>query len=634
MFTTKLQESIDNKWKNCWPVSDLRPLALLDLISYLFFIKKSDDLALIHQNVKTSGIDNFIYTKEIEDFTWSSLQNLSDREIHQLFIKENGVFGLMNNYAKLDSIYSDYFKSPLLIEPTPKLIFNAIEIINLIETNDKATRVKIVEYLFEKLNSSSKSSQAFIPAPILNLMVAIADPISDDNIFDPAAGNGSLLISAFKHIHSNNHSVLPSPANQLSEFKISGVESDVVHLRVAAMNMMLHGINDPGIYVTPHGKTVKEKYSLIISSLLSAEEITTSENASAVFTERESSLLNDITERLSSSGRAVVLVRQDLLQNGSSSILQLRKKLVDQYNLEGVITLDTKKDTLFSGAAILIFDKSKSTDNIWFYKWRTANKKTNKSSSDDENRNYDMTEAAHIMEQWKIRKDLPVPSSAYCFYIPVDNVRSNNYNLSFNDYKLKRLLEPAGLEAGKDIPGKMETILAANKESLHEFFESGTPLPIEKQKRKVASILVIVFILIGVALAFIWTYSRQDGKNFMGKSSSPAGNRLDNNSKISGSKISNIPSASNDLVSFMDQSKGGNNSESKPGSKKYTVINKAWFHSEPDSAKIKPLYIMPRKELVLTSQEEENGFVYVVYINANGETTHGWLDKKDLQPLD
>lgn len=64
------------------------------------------------------------------------------------------------------------------------------------------------------------------------------------------------------------------------------------------------------------------------------------------------------------------------------------------------------------------------------------------------------------------------------------------------------------------------------------------------------------------------------------------------------------------------------------------VIRKTWFHYEPDSAMVKPLYLMPRKEVVLKSREDENGFVYVVYINSKGEATHGWLDKKDLQPVD
>src|SRR6185437_14504127 len=137
MLTPELIKTLEKKWDNCWPVSDLRPFALLDLISYIFFIKKLDDWELIHPKVKSSGFDNFIYTNEIEEFTWSKLQKMDAKEIQQLFNKDHGVIDLMKNYSSLNSLYSDYFKAPLLIAPTAKLIFNAVEIINIIETSDE-----------------------------------------------------------------------------------------------------------------------------------------------------------------------------------------------------------------------------------------------------------------------------------------------------------------------------------------------------------------------------------------------------------------------------------------------------------------------------------------------------------------
>lgn len=629
MLTTKLQESLDKNWEDCWPVSDLRPLALIDLISYLFFIKKSDDLELIHQKVKDTGLDNFIFSKEIEEFSWSSLRGLSAKEIHQLFIKENGLIALMNYYGQLDFIYSDYFKSPLLIEPTPRLISNAIEIINIIETNDLTTRKKIIEYLFAKAGLSNKNNQLFLPEHILNLMVAIAVPVSGDSVFDPAAGNGSLLISAYEYINSGKNPRLSSPF-QLTKPTISGVESNIVFLRIAAMNMILHGIDEPQLKATSE-KWMKQKASLIISSLPSSEDITPSENTPIVLAGNELSLLNDIIENLTNSGRAVILVSQDLLQNEDQETINVRKKLVNQNNLEGVITLDNKSETLFPGTAILVFDNSKSTENIWFCKWRTATKKIR--SSFDENRNYDRTEVAHILEQWKTRKDPSAFSTAYNFFIPVENIRSNNYNLSFNDYKLARPQEAQSPEDGKVIPETTETVLAAKKENLHEFFETSAPLPAKKNKRKLAPVLLILLIIIG-AVTFYWVYSKDNYHYFKTKIFETGINTTQNNSKPTDSENAPAPSASKDYVSYTEPLKDQNNSASKTDSKKYTVVSKAWFHSGPDSAKIKPYFLMPRKELVLTSRNEENGFVYVIYTNSKGGTTHGWLDKKDLQPID
>ena len=207
-------------------------------------------------------------------------------------------------------------------------------------------------------------------------------------------------------------------------------------------------------------------------------------------------------------------------------------------------------------------------------------------------------------------------------------MRSNNYILSFNDYKLIKE-EPISEKASR--LNEPETVIAAKKENLHEFFDASASLPVEKKKRKLAPVLLIVFILICAAFAFYWAYSKSNN-NYFSKNIADKSSKIDSGNNSDGN-IS-LPSSSNNLVSFKE--KKGIKNQTKPGkdSKKYKVINKAWFHNEPDSAKTKSLYIMPRKGVVVTSQKEESGFVYVVYVNNKGESTHGWLDKKDLQAVD
>jgi type I restriction enzyme M protein len=629
MLTTKLQESLNQAWQNCWPVSDLRPIALLDLISYLFFIKKSDDLALIHQKVKAAGAGNFIFTKETENFSWSNLQNLHARDIHQLFTKEHGIIDLVNNYAGCDALFSDYLKAPLLIDPTPKLLSNAIDIINLIETSNNATREKIAEYLFMKSGMSSENRQLFLPQHILNLMTSIAEPVAADTVFDPAAGNGKLLISAFKFMHHNGNSLSPHGAK---EIKISGLESDGVRLRIAAMNMILHGINDPDIHLTTGDKKSNEKPSLIISALSSQNEASTvAENTSIDFAEKEASLLNEIADNLSGSGRAVVLVSQDLLQTEDPAIIKTRKKLVDQFNLEGVITLVAKNSSAYSGTAILIFNRSAiNSEDIWFYKWKSPRKKLRDISENDQSSDYEIEEAEKIADLWKTRKE--VPAAANSFFIPVDFLRNNHYKLSFNDYKLahqQQSLEPESVDA---IDIAQQTPMAATKENLHEFFESSTPLPHKKRKRRVAPVLLVVLVLV-CAVAFYWVYSKDNAGNFPWKISHSSPNALLIDHDSAGAEINNRALSSNDSGFVKDRSNRAI-TEPKGKPRKYMVLNKAWFHYEPDSARIKPVYLMPRDEVMLTPGDEQNGFIYVVYINSKGEATHGWLDKKDLQAID
>ena len=619
MLTNNLQETLNKKWKNCWPVSDLRPLALLDLISYLFFIKKADDENLIHKKIKTSGIDHFVYSPEIENFTWSNLQNLNAGEIHQLFTKEKGLIDLMNHYEKINASYSNYFKAPLLIEPTPKLLFNAIEIVNIIETNDQATRENIVEYLFTKYRNTGKNYQAILPAHILKLIISLAEPVRDDIIFDPAAHDGNLLLGAYKHIQSSNSSLVNPAISQNTQIKISGCEPDGVYLRIAAMNLRINGITDPNTLASSFNQTAKEKPSLIISSLLSSDDTeATPESDNIGFSEREAAILNDITESLGIRGRAVVLVQKDLLQSELPAIVTSRKKIVDQNNLEAVLTLDSKNDSLYAGAAILVFNKSGTTSkDIWFYKWMNSKKKNSETLLNDDSGNTEFEEVSYILDKWKIRKEQPAISSPNSFFISANYVRSNNYNLSFNDYKLVKQQQLPEHKSAIHISGPSETVIAAKKENLHEFFEDSSPLPVEKQKRKLAPILLIILIIICAAFGFYWVYSKDNKSYFSGKPVNPG----------------NTASVSNNLVSFNAKPGDETNTHNIPGTK-YTVINKAWFHSDPDSGKIKPVYIIPRKDLIVISRAEEKGFVYVIYTNHKGESTHGWLDKNDLHPVE
>ncbi|MGN6249215.1 MAG: HsdM family class I SAM-dependent methyltransferase [Ginsengibacter sp.] len=645
MLTPQLQKRIDEKWNNCWPVSDLRPLALLDLVSYLFFIKKLDDWELIHPKVKAAAPENFIFTNEIETFTWSKLQTLNARQIQQLFNKENGVIDLMNNYAQLNGLFSDFFKAPLLIEPTPKLIFNSIEIINIIETSDKVSQGAIIEYLFSKSKITAQNGHEFLPEPISKLLVSIAEPFSNDVVLDPCVGNGSLLINSYRYISENNKLAKTTGFNHLNELKISGLETDLVQLRLAGINMVLHGIKNPKIHFAPaKEKNIGHKPTLIISNLLfSSTEGITEKNTESLKLERENSLLNEILESLDSSGRAIVLVPQPILNSDNPAIIKTRKHIVENFNLEGVITLAPKSDSMFSNACILVFNRLRSTtSDVWFYKWANKKKKTVHEALTEKNNeagDFEMNELVEILNQWKSRKESRNDISKNSFFIPANYIKTNNYHLSFNDYKLIRQQDGFNEKSDETVVDESGKILAAKKENLHEFFETSAALPKEKKRNRLAPVLIILFILLAGAGAFYWFYLRNDhhhlytGKKITDTSNSFKVSNVSENTTPDTTATNENPTSepSAQQVQNTDTaSTSTNNTEAT----KYTVINKAYFHYQPDSTKKKPVYLTPRKDLILSPKDEKNGFVYVVYVNSRGQATHGWLSKKDLEAIE
>ena len=638
MLTSNLKQLIDEKWDNCWPVSNLRPIAILDLAGYIYFLKKSDDLDLISKKVSSLKSSHFILTKEIEEFTWSQFKDMDAQAIHDLFSRQFGILDLMNEYAQSDFLYNRFFRTPLMLKPTSRLLLNVIELVNLIESSGTATQCEIIEYLLNKAQTTQNDPQ-FIPQYISTLMVSISEPRADDLICDISSGNGSLLIDAAEYIENNQpHSKQPLSRN------LKGLESNASLLRIAGMRMMLHGMNEPDVeLLTSIEVTFTQKPTLLISSLLPVA------NADHTFREDEAAdeqmeiiLLNNILKNLEAGSRAIVLVSENLLKSFLPEFENIRKEMVDDTKLEGVIHLSPRSKS-YSAAGILIFNKheSETTSEVWFCKMekpkkkRTINETIINSNQNEILLSEELAEVNVLFDQWKKRKEI---SNRNCFFINVYDIKKNNYNLNFNDYKLisSGLQSDNPVEKNDQIQADGKAIVATKKDSLQHFYAGPPPLKKRKRKRKVVSPLLLILILV-ITAGWSYLYYVKDHK----KMTSYGMTDLDSVKTISNLPVqsSKIPPGIKEKTKKKADTKNISPEVNKVehlqnGSKRYTVVNKTYFHSAPDSSKRKSFYLQPRQDLVLIPTQEENGFVYVVYINKKGESTHGWLAKKDLEPVD
>ena len=644
MLTSNLKKVIDEKWDNCWPVSNLRPIAILDLISYIFFVKKLDDRDLITKNLSSIKSGYFIYTKEIEEFTWATFKDMDAQAIHDLFIKQFGIIDLMNEYGQSSFLYSQFFRTSLLLKPTPKLLLNVIQIINLIESCDAATQSAIVEYLLGKAEKAKKEPQ-FISQFISRLMISISGLGADDIICDFSAGNGSLLINAAEYIENKN-----SPFKRDLSSRLKGLGSNASELRMAAMRMMLHGIKEPDLQIlSSTDVNLSKKPTLFISNLLQPEiedkTITEENTPQPENVENEIILLNEIVKNLQAGSRAIVLVPENLLKNVLPEIQNIRKEIVDNTNLEGVIHLFPNNKS-FSAAGILIFNKrgSETTSQVWFCKMekpkkrRTINETFKNSDQNEVLLSEELSRVNVILDNWKNRKDT---STRSCFFINAYDIKTNNYNLNFNDYKLisaggqsDNILQ----KADEPEPDENNTIVATKKESLHHFFEGAAPLEGPKRKRKVLPSVLAILVLIIAGSWFYLYYFKDNRKLYFPSAAVTDSVKTISKMPVQTSTIQPKAEPANikktapvkDTLPAVNKLKSTTAPDSSQG---YTVINKAWFHYAPDSSKRKTFYLQPRQNLVIVPTAEENGFVYVVYVNKKGQSTRGWLDKKDLEPV-
>lgn len=648
MLTPLLKQSIDEKWDNCWPVSNLRPVAILDLISYLFFIKKLDDLELLNKRIPSAEENQFIYTKEIDHFSWTIFKNKNAPAIHELFTKQYGIIALMKLYGQSHSLYSTFFREDLLIPPTPRLLFNGIQIINLIQSLDRESQGSLVEYLFWKAGTAENSPQ-FIPEFVSRLMVSIASPVSTDVIIDPAASNGSLLINALDFSKKNLLSTDADP-------KLKGFESNVIQLRLAAMRMMLHGVNEPDLKI-PTREATHDQPTLVLSSLVftSFEGNMVGEDivAQSANLQKESTLLNDILQSLPVGGRAVIMVPENFLKSNLPNVQKIRKEILETTNLQGVIGLPANSKISFPAAGILVFEKRNQpiSSEVWFGKLEKPRKRrtANDSVKDTDEGSSEPEEVKFLLDKWNKRKEEGFQRSG--FMISAYDIKANNYNLNYNDYKL---ITPSRESDEQDNYENDEaTVISSNKENLHQFYEGTPPLQRRHRRKALPAVLLILLLIITGGWVYYFNYKGnaipflQNDKDH----DTAAIQRIPvtNTFQQHNEKKSKVPDVSEKQVTKKTEKEDVIPVENKPVATTaptsdsdsftpvvtplYTVVDTAWFHYEPDSARRKKVFLQAREDLVLTPTAEENGFIYVIYINNRGQSTRGWLDKRDLEVL-
>ena len=91
--------------------------------------------------------------------------------------------------------------------------------------------------------------QFFTPRHIINMMVELMQPTLSDRILDPAMGSAGFLLSAANYVsgHQKNELMKTENLKYYKKEMFSGFDTDQSMLRIGAMNMMLHGVEDPNI---------------------------------------------------------------------------------------------------------------------------------------------------------------------------------------------------------------------------------------------------------------------------------------------------------------------------------------------------------------------------------------------------
>ncbi len=640
MLTAELQKNIAEKWNACWPLNLLKPVAILDLISYLFFLKKLSENHLNDEKSVNNKEAVFFQSKEKEIIESGRFNELEPESIHSLLTSENAGIDLLKNYTKSLS-FGAFVKGVLHVAPTQKLLANAVDILKLIEDQPENIKGEIFEYLLYKKELIGPGGHAFLPEYLVNLIVSIIQPLEKDFILDPSAGDGSLLVESAKYIASKNPGL-----NNRDPKKFVGLESDLTSVRIAGMNMILNGIDNPELKAIDPSSgfssvTIGHPTIIVANLIFSGSESKMIVEGGSIkeATRKEILYLNFIIKNASKGTRVIVIVPDTILYNNAAEFVALRQEIMDRFKVEAVISLNDKTVMSFFGASIVVFRKEAPAvdDRVWFYKMKHCKEDDKNENIVSENKlSNDAAGVISQTDEWKEilhhfssndnKEESKDPDS---FFIDAKDIREKNYSLSYNEFNLLIGKEKAIHLSDSNHEEKKEAITNLKNQTL---FPAAEKLPETKKSsaKKIITICCLSVMILGIGYGAYWFFYLKKGSVKQEKHNSSSVVMEDSIKPVATSVITSIDSSR-----LNSKNKNPKISDSiHSTTTRYSVSAlKAYFYLAPDINTRKQIFITNLVNAILTSEKEKNGFVYVVYVNKRGQTTHGWINKSDLKPL-
>ncbi|HBM2961156.1 type I restriction-modification system subunit M [Klebsiella michiganensis] len=519
MLTGQIRNDIDKLWEKFWTGGITNPLTVIEQISYLMFARMLDmqeDMAERKANRTGKNFDRlFPNSPAGQLLRWKNFKNLSGKELHK-HLKQN-VFpffaklgkksdehdGLGNDGSAIEALghIGEYMQDADLEIKNESVLVSAVEMVDGLPLTNSDVKGDIYEYLLSKLTTAGINGQFRTPRHIIDAMIELADPQPTEIVCDPACGTAGFLTRTMEYlnrVHSskagtfvdeegNKHysgDLLEPYRNHINKHMFWGFDFDTTMLRVSSMNMALHGVNGANIlYQDSLSKSIKENFpqqeenffDLILANPPfkgSLDETNTNPDVLGLVKTKKTELLfvAHILRSLKLGGRAAVIVPDGVLFGSSNAHQQLRKELIENNQLEGIVSLPSGVFKPYAGVstAILMFTKGGCTEHVWFYDLQADGY-----SLDDKRtllKGEDSNDLPDAIAKWKQYCAL-VQKNAYAeqigkyfgdktqkaFVVDAKDIVANKFDLSINRYK-KVVYEEEIFEDPKTIIKKLKVL--------------------------------------------------------------------------------------------------------------------------------------------------------------------------------
>ena len=461
MITGELKNKIDSLWDIFAAGGLVNPLEVIEQITYLMFIhdldesdntraKESEMLGLPYKSIFSDEVKIGERTIDGAQLKWSVFRDFPAGRMYS--VMQEWVFPFIKSlHSDKDSAYSKYMDDAIFKLPTPLVLSKVVDsldeiykIMNEVQTAD--VRGDVYEYLLSKIAQSGLNGQFRTPRHIIRMMVEMMDQSSEEIICDPACGTSVFLVAAGEYLKQNKKEEIFFDRQKKDHYMnhmFYGYDMDRTMLRIGAMNMMTHGIDNPIIEYRDSlsdQNTDKEKYTLVLANppfkgSLDAESVSGDLLKVCKTKKTELLFLTLFLRILKIGGRCACIVPDGVLFGSSKAHKSIRQEIVENQKLEAVISMPSGVFKPYAGVstAILIFTKTEhgGTDKVWFYDMTADG-----FSLDDKRSPIADNDIPDIIERFRnLDKEVDRKRTDKSFLVLKSDIVENEYDLSINKYK-------------------------------------------------------------------------------------------------------------------------------------------------------------------------------------------------------
>ena len=461
MITGELKNKIDGLWDIFAAGGLVNPLDVIEQITYLMFIhdldevdnrraKESAMLGLSYQSMFAETV--VINEREVDgrQLKWSVFHDYPAGKMYS--VMQEYVFPFIKQlHGDKNSAYSKYMDDAIFKLPTPLLLSKVVttldEIYNqMAQLQDSDIRGDVYEYLLSKISQSGRNGQFRTPRHIIKMIVDLMRPNPDDVICDPACGTSGFLVAAGEYLKENHKEEIFFNKQKKDHYMnglFHGYDMDRTMLRIGAMNMMTHGVENPFIEYRDSlsdQNPDRNKYSLILANppfkgSLDNDIVSVDLLKMCKTKKTELLFLALFIKMLRVGGRCACIVPDGVLFGSSNTHKAIRKELIEGNRLEAVISMPSGVFKPYAGVStgILIFTKTGygGTDKVWFYDMQADG-----FSLDDKRTAINDNDISDIIERFhNLAGEAERARTEKSFFVNVEEIIENGYDLSINKYK-------------------------------------------------------------------------------------------------------------------------------------------------------------------------------------------------------